>query len=312
MCHRGTSRLTKGESHEFYSGLFGTQGKGKAVSEKAAPPRSPKELLAQSHSQTARTEEEMKQAQDHDHLSYSQVNTYLTCSLRYRFQYVEKIPPAFTAASLAFGSAIHEAAAAFYQTRLEGDELRPDQMLDVYLDSWRRAEQVKYFNGDNEESLQEKATQLLQVFHDAVNPGTRILGVEEFFELPLGGLPPFQGYIDLIEQSSDGTATIVDLKTASKKPSSANVQANMQLTAYALGAEALGFDPDQLHLRLDVLLKTKTPEMVRLETRRTEEERHRFIRLLYGVWNGIEREVFFPRQDWTCAQCAWAGECREW
>ncbi len=74
----------------------------------------------------------MTTAQDHDHLSYSQINTYLSCSLKYKFQYMDKISAAFTSASLAFGSAIHEAVAAFYQTRLEGDELRPDQMLDVY------------------------------------------------------------------------------------------------------------------------------------------------------------------------------------
>jgi putative RecB family exonuclease len=136
--------------------------------------------------------------------------------------------------------------------------------------------------------------------------------VEEFFELPLDGIPPFHGYIDLIEQSPDGTITVGDLKTASKKPSAPNVQANLQLTAYALGAETLGFEPDNLSLRLDVLLKSKTPEMVRLETCRREEERHRFIRLVYGVWNGIEREVFFPRQDWTCWQCAWSAQCKEW
>jgi putative RecB family exonuclease len=254
----------------------------------------------------------MKTAQDHDHLSYSQIYCYLTCSLKYRFQYVEKIPPAFTPAPLAFGSAIHEAVAAFYQTRLEGDELRPDQMLDVYLNSWRQAEKVKFFNGDNEDSLREKATQLIQAFHDAVDPGTQVVGVEEFFELPLGGLPPFHGYIDLIEQSAEGVVSIVDLKTASKKPSSATVQMNLQLTAYALGAEALGFDPDVLKLRLDVLLKGKVPEMVRFETHRPEEDRHRFISLIYGVWKGIEREVWFPRQDWHCSQCAWSAQCTEW
>jgi len=247
-----------------------------------------------------------------DHLSYSQINCYLTCPLRYKFQYADKIPPAFTASSLAFGSAIHEAVAAFYQTRLEGDALRPDQMLDVYRDSWGQAESVKFFNGDNEETLVNRAEQFVHVFCDAVDPSIQVLGVEEFFELSLEGLPPFHGYIDLIEQSADGMATVADLKTASKKPSSANVQNNLQLTAYALGAEALGFEPDGLNLRLDVLLKSKTPEMVKLETARTIEDRHRFIRLVYGVWNGIEREVFFPRQDWTCSQCAWAADCHQW
>ncbi len=247
-----------------------------------------------------------------DHLSYSQINCYLTCSLRYKFQYVDKIPSAFTASSLAFGSAIHEAVAAFYQTRLEGDELRPDQMLDVYRDSWAQAEKVKFFNGDNEETLINRAEQLINVFCDSVDPSVQVVGVEEFFELSLEGLPLFQGYIDLIEQSADGTATVADLKTASQKPYSANVQSNLQLTAYALGAEAMGFEPDDLNLRLDELLKGKTPEMLKLETSRTEEDRYRFTRLVYGVWNGIEREVFFPRQDWHCSQCAWANVCQKW
>jgi putative RecB family exonuclease len=269
-------------------------------------------LEQQNAATTRRKEKKMKTAQDHDHLSYSQINTYLSCSLKYKFHYVDKIPPAFTSASLAFGSAIHEAAAAFYQTRLEGDELRPDQMLDVYRDTWRQAGKVTFFNGDNEEKLAKKAEELLTVFHSAYDPSSEVLGVEEFFELPLDGLPPLYGYIDLIEQDTDGAVTIVDLKTASKKLSDSSAHSNLQLTAYALGAEALGFDPGELTLRLDVLTKTKTPEMVKYETRRTEEDRQRFIRLVYSVWNGIEREVFFPKEDWHCSQCAWSKECADW
>jgi putative RecB family exonuclease len=246
------------------------------------------------------------------HLSYSQINTYMTCPLRYYFQYVEQIPPAFTAASLAFGSAIHEAAAAFYQSRLEGDELRLDQMLDVYRDTWRGKEQVKFFNGDSENSLLQKANQMLAAFHDAHDPSVTILGVEEFFALPLGGLPPFHGYIDLIEQSAEGTISIVDLKTAAKKLADSNVHNNLQLTAYSLGASALGFDPDDLTLRLDVITKTKSPELCRHETTRTEAERERFVKLVKQVWFAIEGHAFFPREDWHCSQCAWATECKEW
>lgn len=254
----------------------------------------------------------MRTAQDHDHLSYSQINCFLTCSLRYKFQYVDAIPPAFTPVSLAFGVAIHEAVAAYYQTRLEGDELKPDQLWDVYRDCWQRAEKVKYFNGDNEKSLMEKAKNMLTVFHESRDPSITVLGVEEFFQLPLGGVPPFEGYIDLIEQTPDDTITLVDLKTASKKLSDSNAHGNIQLTAYALGAETLGFDPDALNMRLDVITKTKSPEMLKYETARTEEERHRFVRLVYSVWNAIEREAFFPREDWHCTQCAWAQNCREW
>ncbi|MBM3302481.1 MAG: PD-(D/E)XK nuclease family protein [Deltaproteobacteria bacterium] len=216
------------------------------------------------------------------HLSYSQVSTYLTCPLRYKLQYVDFIAPAFTASSLVFGQAIHEAVGAFYQQQLIGDSLRPDEMLDVYRQAWLSQDgaAVRFFNGDNEESLTEKAKQMLTVFHDSFDLGAQILGIEEFFEVRLAkDVPPFQGYIDLIEQSPAGGITVVDLKTASKKPSSSQAHSNLQLTAYAIGAQALGFDPDQLTLRLDVLTKTKTPELVRYETTRTELERQRFVKL---------------------------------
>jgi putative RecB family exonuclease len=246
------------------------------------------------------------------HLSYSQISTYLTCPLRYKLNYVDLIPPAFTSAALAFGSSIHEAVGAYYQSRLEGDLLRPDQMLDIYRDTWRGAEKVKCFNGDNEDSLLHKASSMLEVFHGQVDPGVQVVGVEEFFESQIDGVPPFHGYIDLIEESPDGRVTVADLKTAAKKPAESSVHSNLQLTAYSLGAGALGFDSDQLTLRLDVLTKTKSPELVRYETTRTEEERDRFVKLVRQVWRAIEHHAFFPREDWHCGQCAWAAHCREW
>jgi putative RecB family exonuclease len=247
------------------------------------------------------------------HFSYSQLNTYLTCPLRYRFQYVELIPPAFTSAALVFGSAVHEAVAVYYQSRLEGDELRPDQMVDVYRETWAGAEKVKFFNGDGEESQLEKARQMIEVFHRDMNPETRVLGVEEFFEVQLAKeVPPFQGYIDLIEEDQDGRVTVADLKTASKKLADSAVHSNLQLTAYSLGAAALGFDPEQLTLRLDVVTKTKNPELVRYGTTRTECERERFVKLVRRVWAAIENNAFFPMADWHCAQCAWVGTCEKW
>lgn len=154
---------------------------------------------------------------------------------------------------------------------------------------------------------------MLKVFHEGFDPGVQIIGIEEFFEVQFTkDVPPFQGYIDLIEESPTGTISIVDLKTAARKPTKAQATSNLQLTAYTLGAEALGFDAEQLTLRLDVVTKTKSPELVRYETTRTRQERERFVKLVKTVWSAIERHAFFPREDWQCSQCAWADHCREW
>ena len=62
---------------------------------------------------------------------------------------------------------------------------------------------MKFFNGDNSESLDDKAKQLLTVFHDSFDPTVKILAVEEYFEAPMGnGTPPLIGYIDAIEEDS--------------------------------------------------------------------------------------------------------------
>ena len=44
-----------------------------------------------------------------DHLSYSRISTYLSCSLKYRLRYVERMQPERRAIALPFGIAIHRA-----------------------------------------------------------------------------------------------------------------------------------------------------------------------------------------------------------
>jgi putative RecB family exonuclease len=186
-------------------------------------------------------------------------------------------------------------------------------MMDVYRQAWTsRQEKVKFFNGDTEQSLRDRAEQLLTVFHESFNPAVAVLGVEEFFAVDLDDMPPFQGYIDLIEQSPDGRIAVVDLKTAARKSTDNATHSNLQLTAYCIGAESLGFNPDELVLRLDVLVKTKIPDFVRYETRRTAWQRDRFVKTVKQVWNGIEREVWFPNEDWHCSQCPYAKPCNDW
>jgi len=83
------------------------------------------------------------------------------------------------------------------------------------------------------------------------------------------------------------------------------------ITCYSLGAKALGFNGDT-RFRFDVILKTQSPELIRYETTRTDADRERFVKLVKSVWQGIRKEVFFPRADWQCSQCAWAPPCQKW
>ena len=250
-----------------------------------------------------------------DHLSYSQVSSYLMCPLRYKFRYIDQLSPEFISAPLAFGTAIHEAVGAFYHQHLLGEDLRPDQMVEVYRHAWseKEPEEIRFFNGDDAAVSLAKAKQLLSVFHASFDPSVGILGVEEFFSIDMGKrIPPLHGYIDVIEHHCNGSIVVADLKTAARKPSDTQVAQNIQLTAYSLGAAGLGFDPETLDLRLDVLVKTKEPQMVRMKTTRTYHDRQRFVKLAKSVWKGIKRDVWFPNHDWHCNQCSYSQSCKDW
>ncbi len=248
------------------------------------------------------------------HLSYSQINTYLMCPLKYKFQYIDLIRPAFTSSALVFGSAIHEAVGAFYQSVMEGDCLTVSQAHDVYRQIWEsqnEEHEIRFFNGDSGESLSKKAQSMLSVFVEQFEPSVQIIGVEEPFSVEIEGTPSLVGWIDSLELAPDGTVTIVDLKTASKRYSEQNVRSNLQLTCYSLGAQSLGFNGDTRY-RLDVLLKTQKPELVKYETCRSDTDRVRIVKIIKTVWEGISKQIFFPKEDWQCGQCAYGEVCGEW
>ena len=69
-------------------------------------------------------------------ISVSQVNAYLACPLKYRFQYVDKIPRPWRVAAMAFGSSVHAAVEWFHKERLA--DRRPDlvEVLKVFDADW--------------------------------------------------------------------------------------------------------------------------------------------------------------------------------
>ncbi len=55
------------------------------------------------------------------HLSFTQLDQYLRCPLKYRFSYVDRLEPDFVQAALAFGSGIHGAAAFMFRGIAAGE-----------------------------------------------------------------------------------------------------------------------------------------------------------------------------------------------
>jgi putative RecB family exonuclease len=242
----------------------------------------------------------------------------MTCPLKYRFHYIDRVEEEFTSSALLFGSGIHAGIQAYLQSMLEADPLRPDQILDVFREEWRGSQgsKIRYAARESEESLVNKASELFTLFVDQHDQAAEVIAVEEAFTIDLnqyaGGLPlplpPLVGSIDAIVKQ--GTTTLIDYKTASRKPSG---DLNpMQLVAYSLGATTLGYEPNELDYRFEYLLKSAKPELLRYPVTVGDNERQRFVKTVTRVWKAIQSSIFYPNPSYLCSSCGYQGYCNEW
>jgi putative RecB family exonuclease len=247
-------------------------------------------------------------------ISVSQVNTYLACPLKYRFQYVDKIPRPWRVAAMAFGSSVHAAVEWFNKELLAGRRPELTAVLQVFDADWyaQNTEPLVFSEKESRDSLAEKARAMLEVYVGSAT-GAKPIAVEEFFELDLidpetGELLEvrLRGIIDLVEEGE----TLVDLKTAGRTLERGGLERHLQLSTYALAHFIRrGVIPK---LRLDMLLKTAKPRLERHETTRSIEDLGWTARLIQEVAVAIETQHFFPNPSWRCTECEYFAHCQRW
>src|SRR5207247_348032 len=91
-------------------------------------------------------------------ISVSQVNAYLACPLKYRFQYVDKIPRPWRVAAMAFGSSVHAAVEFFHRLRFDGQTVELADVLRIFEADWyaQNVEPLVYSERESKDGLLEK------------------------------------------------------------------------------------------------------------------------------------------------------------
>ena len=247
-------------------------------------------------------------------ISVSQVNAYLGCPLKYRFQYVDRIPRPWRAASMAFGSSVHAAVEWFHRERMQGRTPETPEVIAIFDADWyaQNVEPLVFSARESREALAEKAHAMLHVYLEAAN-GRVPTAVEEWFEVDLADPETGEvfdvrlcGVVDLVE---DGDV-LVDLKTAGRTLESGGLERHLQLSTYALAYLLM---KDQIpRLRLDMLLKTAKPRLERHETTRSLEDLSWTAQLIREVALAIETEHFYPNPSWRCTECEYFAHCQQW
>jgi putative RecB family exonuclease len=253
------------------------------------------------------------------HLSASGINDYLECGLLYKFSRIDKRQPETFSDSLVLGQAIHRVLADFYQKLQAGTRLAQKHLEEAFDFHWEELAHgrgdIQYKPGKSYHTYRTEGKALLAAFNrDLPQEDCNILAVEQVFTCQIEDLPvPLVGIYDLVLEDPAGIITIVDHKTASKAYSLADVNQYLQMTVYHLAARANGYAERDILLRLDCLIKTKTPKFEQYYTARGNWEEQRITKKIQSVWEGITKGVFIPNDGgWKCRSCGFKTACREW
>lgn len=252
-------------------------------------------------------------------LSASSIQLYLTCSLKWRFQYFDRLPRLVLSANQAFGSSMHAALNWLHKERKRGRTPPLAEILQVFEADWysrtqaEGADQVTFDDLGDLTALQHKGKELLtQYYH--LPPG-RVFDSELHFTLPLVSPVtgevldvPLRGVIDLVEE--DGA--IVEFKAPQKAPPMTDLPDNIQVTTYAYAYEKL-FGKLPSEIRKISLVRTKQPRIDTQTTGREERDFERLFHLGREVVKGVRAGVFLPNRGcWLCNDCEFRQDCDEW
>jgi len=258
------------------------------------------------------------------HTSYSQINTYILCPLKYYFQYVAEIKPEFVPSALLFGGSFHESLAFYYRTlKNTGAAPAVEDMIDVFRQDWMlrvESEPVQFGKDEDAAGMAVLGTRMLKAFHESVNPGEPLCIEQEFCLRkidPSNGkiLPlPIVGSIDLIERTPTGTVVAIDHKTASKRYPDSKVHEDLQLTVYtcALKRSSLVNGDPKVHCRFDVVTKATKPSFTSYSSVRTGDDHRRMFKLVSEILIAIDAGIFYPIRSWACSSCQYRNECDKW
>ncbi len=257
------------------------------------------------------------------HISYSQLNTFLTCSFKYAHRYVWGTKPETKPMALVFGRAIHRAVEEYYlHLKQHGTVMPLEQMVAVFDDTFKAEhdlteEELTFKKGESYASLRDKGIELVMIFYDHIHPQT-IVDVEYPFgvsvpDLVGGGWLPIRlvGVFDLIESDAAGNNLVGELKTSAQKYSNQHLDFDLQATvySYAMTQMKLALKPQSCLVRYDVLLKTKKPSLERYFVTRNEADHRRMIHLVNEVLRAINQRIFYRNTGWQCGDCQYKKAC---
>lgn len=242
-------------------------------------------------------------------LSYSTLETYRTCPLKYKFKEIDRLREPKSKEAV-FGTLVHSTLKFIHEPSLLPPSL--EDALNHFAKNWNDA---VYDNPDEERAAFSAGVEMIRRYFETNDPKDfTIVALESPFQIDIvdaaGATHTLKGIIDRIDKTADGYE-IIDYKTGRKLPSQESVDHNLQLSVYTKAFLAR-YPKEAAHLdRLTVSLYF-LKHGVKLSSTRTLDDVQKIDALFLETISEIEAGHFEPRVNPLCDWCGFQKICPMW
>jgi putative RecB family exonuclease len=240
--------------------------------------------------------------------SYSALDTFLTCPLKYKFSQIDRIKTPKSKEQV-FGTLIHSTMKLIHTPGIISPTL--EQALDFFSKNWN----AEVFTDETEErSAFSQGVALLQDYYKKNDISKiNIVDLESYFQIEIKDETEdhiVSGIIDRIDKIDEGYE-IIDYKTARKLPSQEKVDNDLQLSIYLASflrrypKETENLDKIQVSL---YYLK----HGVKLSSKRSLEQVKKSEELILDLIGQIKASNFEPKISGLCDWCGYQNICPMW
>lgn len=230
------------------------------------------------------------------------------CPLKYKYQYVLKIPTN-PAGQASLGTSVHNTLEQFYTEYMNNKNIKKERLLELFDESWIP---VGFTSKSDERNSKEAGKKMLLNYYKTFHTKTlNILDLEKAFKIKVGSGDDIfiNGKIDRLDSTSKNGIEIVDYKTG-KTQEEKKLKNSLQLSIYLLAATDKGLYNKKLS---DVSLTFYyLQDNKKITVDQTEETLQKAKENILEAVDNIKAENFKPKKGPACNFCQFKMICEAW
>ena len=238
-----------------------------------------------------------------DFLSYSAIQAFQLCPLHFKLRYILRVPTPPTP-SLSIGNSIHNALRNFY-TIGRSEKNEKALILKLLDENWIG---YGFTSKKHEQQSKEQAKSFLEKYlKDPLHLNARPVYIERGFSFKVDPSLKILGKIDRVDDLGNGNIEIIDYKTGANIPRQNQLNADLQMTIYALAAVnrgILGKRVNQIKMSLYYFENS-----TKMSTTRTDKQLKEAVDQLLKIRGEIEQSDFQCSRKIICQNCEYRMLC---